>query len=112
MKIYTKDVESLGFKCSGMFDDSKWNQFYYTKIQNKHRVYIIDNVDNSISHFNLNKKEWEAFEDGQLSLIPIGCCCATGNKFKENPVVDFQGDFEKFFGTKKKMLKYIEKLVK
>ena len=112
MRICTKDVEKLGFKGSGMFDDSKWYQFYYAQVPSKRRVYILASFDQSISHFTLNAKDWKDFKNGDLSLVPIGCCCASGNKYKENPVVDFEGDFEKRFKTKENTLKFIEKLMK
>jgi hypothetical protein len=47
-----------------------------------------------------------------LSLIPLGCCNASGwsRKYKEKPVLDFKGDFKKWFKTKEKTLAYIGKL--
>lgn len=112
MQLYVKDVEKIGFKGSGLFDDSKWFHFYYAKKPALKKIYVIDSIEQTISHFDLSAKEWKEFERGKLSLIPIGCCCATGGKYKDNPSIDFQGDFKTVFGTKNKTLKFIEGLIK
>jgi hypothetical protein len=110
MNIYTKDVAPLGFKGSDLMED-KWHHHYYAKFPKTCRVYIINSLDESVSHFQLTKKQYGDFEEGKLSLIPRGCCCATGNRYIENPVVDVEGDFDKLFGKKKAFLQYLEKLI-
>ena len=110
MYLSAKNVEELGFIKSGLFS-SKYHHHYYAKRPKSRKIYIIDNFDQSISHFVLTNDEWEDFEENDLSLVPIGCCCATGNRHKENPIVDFMGDFKNVFGTRKKTLAFIEKLM-
>ena len=112
MKIYAKDVAPLGFKGSGMFDNSKWYHFYYAKCPKSRRVYIIDAIENSISHFELDKKDWKAFVDGKLSLVPEGCCCASGGRFRENPIFDFMGEWKSVFGSKEKALEFVRNIMR
>ncbi len=112
MNLKIKDVEKIGFKGVGLFDDSKWHQHYYAKLPKARRIYIIDDLEQSLSHFELSKKEWLAFEKNDLSLIPRGCCCVSGNKHKEHPILDFYGDWKRTFGTRNKTLKFIEKTMK
>ena len=112
MRLYTKDVEKIGFEGSGLFDDSKWHRFYYAKVPKTRRIYIIDDFEPSVSHFELSKKEWKEFMNNKLSLVPIGCCCASGNKHKENPILDFKGDWKLTFRTRNKTLEFIENLMK
>jgi len=114
MKIYAKDVAPLGFKGNGMFDDSKWHQFYYATLPKQCKVYIISSLDpdQSISHFSLSQSQYKEFKNGKLSLVPIGCCCASGGKYIENPIIDFRGDFQNVFGTKDKFLKFVKKLLR
>ena len=108
MKLYTKDLTKIGFKHSGLFDDSKIHHFYYVKVPSTRKIYVIDNFDQSLSHFCLTKKQWAAFNKGKLVLIPLGCCCATGNENIENPILDFQGDFKTNFKSRKKTMEFIK----
>ena len=112
MYLYKKDVEKIGFKGSGIFDDSKWHHFYYAKCPKTRKIYVIDDLEKSVSHFNLSEKEWKAFENGKLSLVPDGCCCASGGRYKDHPVIDFKGDWKKTFRTRNKTLAFIEKIMK
>jgi hypothetical protein len=108
MHLYTKDLAKIGFKHSGLFDCSKIHHFYYAKVPSTRKIYVIDNFDQSLSHFCLTKKQWTEFPKGRLSLIPIGCCCATGNKYIENPLLDFKGDFKANFKTRSKTMEFIK----
>ena len=102
MEIYAKDVVPLGFKGNGMFSDSKWHH-YCLEQPKKRRFYIISNVDNSITHFNLSAREYQLYKRNRLSLIPLGCCdagCGT-RETKEDPEVDFLGDFDSCFLNRK-----------
>lgn len=114
MKIYAKDLAPLGFKGIGMFDDSKWYHMYSLEIPSRRTFYIINVLDDSISHFTLTPKQYKLYKANKLSLIPLGCCNAGCSHLQslENPNIDFQGNFEKVFGKKKNLLVYIEKLVK
>lgn len=112
MNLNTKDVEKIGFKGTGLFDDSKWHHYYYAKLPKTRQIYIIDDLEQSLSHFDLNKEEWKAFENNKLSLIPRCCVYTRGNRCKENPVLDFYGNWKKRFGTKNNTLKFIEKAMK
>lgn len=112
MNLNTKDVEKIGFQGVGLFDDSKWHHRYYAKLPKTRRIYVIDDLEQSLSHFELSDKEWRAFENDKLSLIPRGCCCVSGNRCKENPVLDFYGDWKKKFRTRNNTLKFIEKTMK
>lgn len=112
MNLYAKDVAKIGFKGSGLFDDSKWYHFYYAELPKTKQVYIIDSVEESVSHFNLSDTEWKEFKRNVLSLVPPGCCCASGNKYKEYPILDFKGDFKRCFKTLKNTLKFISNLMK
>jgi len=111
MYLYTKDVKDLGFRGSSVFD-SKCPHYYFAPRPRSKKIYVIDNFAQSISHFVLTKDEWEDFNKNELSLVPIGCCCATGGRHKENPIIDFQGDFKMVFGTRNKVLEFISKLMK
>lgn len=111
MYLSTKDVKKIGFKGSGMFVDSKYNHFYYATVPNKKQVYIIDNYDQSVSHFSLSEMELKNFNKGKLSLIPIGCCSVGGGKCKYYPTLDFNGDFKESFRTKNKTIEFIKKLM-
>ena len=107
MKIWLKDVAPLGFKGSGMWDDSKWYHFYYKIVPSKRRVYIIDALDRNLSHFSLTSKQYKAYMNGELSLVPLGCCCASGGKYLENPKKDLcMHEYNK--NPKKTFLKSVE----
>jgi hypothetical protein len=110
MYLYIKNVKPLGFTGSGLFE-SKWHQFYYAKVPKTRKVFIIDNLEQSISHFTLTKQLYNKFEKGKLSLVPAGCCCATGNKCVENPIIDFQGNWRKMFKTRNKTVEFIKKIM-
>lgn len=112
MRITTKDVKPLGFKGSGMFDDSKWYQFYFASVPKHRKVYVISALDGTVSHFDLSKDDYEDFESGDLSVVPPGCCCASGNRFTEDFEIDFKGDVDKAFETKKDFLKFLKRLMK
>jgi len=114
VKIYLKDVAPLGFKGSGMFSDSRWHHFYYLEQPKQRRFYIIDSLDISVSHFNLTAREYKRYKQNELSLIPLGCCDAgcSNRETKENPIIDFKGDIEKIFKTKKKFIDYLKGLIK
>lgn len=110
MNLYIKDIEHLGFKGNGVFK-SNWHHFYYATSPKSKKVFVIDNVEQIIGHFKLSKKEYNDFENGKLSLIPHGCCCVTDNKYIDNPITNFRGDFRKTFKTKKNTVKFIEDLM-
>lgn len=102
----------LGFKGTGMFDDSKWYQRYKLEIPKKRRVYIVDIFDDSVCHFNLTLKQYRAFKANELGLVPLGCCGGFSGECLEHPTIDFQGNFDEVFGNKKNLLAYLEKLIK
>jgi len=112
MNIYTKDVAQIGFKGGGMFDDSKWHQFYYKVNPKSRKVYVLGSVlgDQYICHFNLSPSSLKMFQKGTLSIVPPNCCCATGNKYVNKYVMDFEGNFEDRFKKKAKFLEYLKKI--
>jgi hypothetical protein len=111
MKLYTKDMEPLGFKGNNMFV-CRWHHFYYKKVSEKRTMYVVDALAERVMHFKMTPTEWRAYNDNKLSLVPIGCCSPTPGRKKEDPDVDFEGDFKKEFKTKKKFLSYLDELCK
>ena len=113
MKFYSKDMSTIGFKGSNIFE-SKWHHFYYRAVPEKKSVYIFDALDERVQHFSLTNEEWNRFNKGTLSLVPFGCCGAgcdsSRRKVIENPIIDFEGDTVKRFKTKSKFLKHLEEL--
>jgi len=109
MNLYAKDMEAIGFKGSNIFQ-SRWHHFYYRAVPKKKTVYIVDALDEIVEHFTLSIQEWRAFKRGTLKLIPVGCCNAAGGRALEDPAIDFKGDLEKIFKTKKKFLQYLDEL--
>jgi len=114
MKIYTKDLEPLGFKGNNIMI-SNWHHHYYCEVPSRKEVYVFDNFEHTVCHFELDGKQWSAFKRGTLGLVPPGCCGGLfGGKYTEDYKMDFQGDVEKIFGKrafKKKFLEYLGRLV-
>ena len=108
MDIRTKDLAPLGFEGSGVFE-SWWHHFYYLEVPKKKAVYIWDNLDHELSHFDLDDKQWRSFKRGRLALVPLGCCCVTGRKYIEDPDIDYKGDMDKIFETKQTFLEFLKK---
>lgn len=111
IRINTKDLEPLGFKGLGLMASS-WHHHYYLELPKKRKIYIVDSLDQSISHFKLTPKEYQQYKQDRVSLIPLGCCSAGGSDriLKENPTLDFEGDFERL-GRKRDVIKYIKDIV-
>ena len=113
MHWYIKDMKSIGFKGSNIFE-SRWHHFYYREVPKKKAVYILDALSERVQHFELTKQEWGKFKRGTLSLIPVGCCdagCSHCSHCSHSvPIVDFEGNIRKVFGTKKNFLKYLDEL--
>jgi hypothetical protein len=111
MKIYLRHVLPLGFKGSGMWDDSKWYQFYYKIVPSKRRVYIIDALECTLSYFRLTIKQYKAYMSGELSLVPLGCCCASGGRYIENPVLAIRAIRNKKNDSNKLFLKMVKRYI-
>lgn len=98
MLVYTRHVAPLGFKASGMFDDSKCVSHYYKKLPLVCAVMIVSNnigdVEQFIQVFRLSAEQYRKFEKGKLSLVPTGCCNATGRPSVDGPDIMFNGRFK------------------
>jgi hypothetical protein len=98
MLVYTRHVAPLGFKASGMFDDSKCVSHYWKKLPQVCAVIVVSNhlsdLEQYIQVFRLTRKQYDRFARGSLSLIPTGCCCATGRDHLEGPDIMFNGRFK------------------
>lgn len=86
--IYTRQIRPLGFKGSGMFVDSKWHLNYYRTFP-KERVVLgicggLLGDDEGVWRYELSTKQMKAFQSGKLSLVPPGCCSASGRPYLES----------------------------
>jgi len=96
MNVLRRHVGLLGYKGAHPFESS-YQAHWYKKIPELRRVICISNLcPQTISHFNLTKQQWRAFEKGTLALVPPGCVGGlTGahQTITECTTV-FSGDFE------------------
>lgn len=85
-------MEAIGFKGSGMFVNQVCYSVYYRKVPSKCRVDVVTAYGTqTVSQFNLTKAQYRRFEDGKLSLVPPGCCSASGRPYLEDPKMLFEG---------------------
>lgn len=95
MRIWLRQVAPIGFKGSGLFDDSKEYSFYYKKDPKKRKVIVLGNTAiQTVSVFTFTPKEYKAFERGKLGITPPGCCNAVGKPSKECYSMIHQGDIK------------------
>jgi hypothetical protein len=81
MHIKTKQIEPLGFKGSGMYDHAaSYNHYYRKDKKNSCIIGVTQLYPPTVFSFPLTKKQFTEFEAGKLSLVPPGCCNASGGK--------------------------------
>jgi hypothetical protein len=88
-------MEPLGFKGADMYSDSNWHNHWYRTFRAKG---IVIGVSCLIPHglfiFKLTPRQMTSFVRGKLSLVPPGCCHASGGKHTENYEWVHQGEFK------------------
>jgi hypothetical protein len=85
MNIKTKQIAPLGFNGSGMYDYATSYNHYYKKDPVNYRIIGVTSLcGNTVFSFQLTKEQYAAFEKGNLSLVPPGCCCASGRPYIDN----------------------------
>lgn len=95
MILRTRYMRPLGYKGSGMFDDSPSYSHYYKKLPECCSVVVVSNTcPTYIGVFRLTKRQYSAFEKGTLSLVPNGCCSPSTKKQMEGCDVLFSGEFK------------------
>ena len=109
MNLHVKDMNTVGFKSNNILL-SAWSRFYHKPVPEKQLVYVVDALNERLMHFKLSKKQYKEFEEGKLSLVPVGCCNPTGKKSLEDPNIDHDGNFKAKFGSKNKFLEYLNTL--
>ena len=100
--VYTKQVKPLGFKGSGMFCDSKWHLNYYRTFPKERTVVGICGgvVPEGVWRFELTAAQMKAFKNGQLSLIPPGCCSVSHRPHLEYPLWYHEGEIKNLLHLK------------
>lgn len=93
MKIYLRHVKPLGFKGSGMFEDSAWHQTYYRVFYDLCVVIGIDSMEPGVWMVELTPEQMKRYKANQLSITPPGCCapCAGEREVIEVESYIFQG---------------------
>lgn len=95
MILRTRYMRPLGYKGSGMFDDSPSYSHYYKKLPECCSVVVVSNTcPTYIGVFRLTKRQYAAFEKGKLSLVPNGCCSPTAKAQVDGCDVLFSGEFK------------------
>ena len=96
MILHARYLRPLGYKGSGMFDDSASYSHYYKKLPECCAVVVVSNNLSSsyIGVFRLTKQQYATFEKGHLSLVPNGCCSPTAKAQVEGCDVLFSGEFK------------------
>jgi len=95
MNVRSKQVEPLGFKGNGMFCDSATHNYYYKSDPINFTITVIGNLfPQTICRFQLNSKQYKSFKEGNLSLVPPGCCNASGGPTINHCEVLFEGTFK------------------
>lgn len=93
MILLTRYMRPLGYKGSGMFVDSPSYSHYYKKLPDCCSVVVVANTCPAyIGVFRLTKRQFTAFENGKLSLVPNGCCSPTAKKQVEGCDVLYSGE--------------------
>jgi len=83
---------TLGFKGTGLFDDSTYHSFYRKLLPENRAVVVIGTViPKCVNVFILSEKQWAAYRRGSLGLVPTGCCSASGRAHVE-PTVEVEHD--------------------
>ena len=65
MYLRTEDVEKIGFQPLAIFKN-RVHHFYYGEFLKYKKVFVIDNIDQTISHFALTSKEWKDYKAANL----------------------------------------------
>lgn len=82
MKLNKKNLIKHGFRASHPFADRLYEGLHWKKINNQ--VIFTDGHSPQIGVFILTSKEVKAFNRGDLSLVPPGCCAPTRKNIKED----------------------------
>ena len=103
-------MAEFGYKGSSIFRTAYYNR-YYKCLPSKNTVLSICFIDdpNTFCLFRLSEKEYRDFENGRLSLVPPGCCNASGGESIENNTIVYKKNI-KNLDQLKKALMVVEKL--
>ena len=90
--ITTRQAQAVGFK-QGSIMVSSSDTLYYRVEPEKHRVLAISNyTPQHVVSFDLSKRQFQAFQNGKLSLVPPGCCSPTSRRTVGRCRVLHEGD--------------------
>ena len=81
MIILRKHIQALGFKGSHPFESS-FQSIWYRSFPKERAIVGISNYSciEGVFRFDLSAENMKAFEQGKLSVVPPGCCNASGGR--------------------------------
>ena len=95
MILLTRYLRPLGYKGSGMFDNSASYTLYYKALPECRAVLVVHNTcPQYIGVFRLTEQQWRAFKRGTLSLVPNGCCSPSSRTIVDGCDELFKGEFK------------------
>lgn len=96
MILLTRYLLPLGYKGSGMYDDSSSYSHYYKNLPECCAVIVVSNgiVEPYIGVFRLTEQQYQLFLRGHLSLVPNNCCSPTYKNQVKGCDVLFKGEFK------------------
>lgn len=95
--LFTRlQMEEIGFKGSGMFDYQRYYTYYYKADPKTRTVVLLHNSfsGHSLERWKLTPRQFTAFKQGRLSLIPAGCCKPTPGAYLDSQEVFFKGEIK------------------
>jgi len=81
MILYQRFMGPAGFKGSSRWADAKSSMFYYKQYPKVRAILCVANTCRwEISLFRLSTEKWRAFNNGNLTIVPPGCCNVSGRR--------------------------------